>query len=118
LLAKYEQLCLEWTKVSARQTCGFFSGQLWMSKQVRLYNRPHINQGLQLTQGYLKCNVDATFYDTAGATCWGWCLCEYQGRVILACTNVIQARHNTIEGEVMTMKEAIGELIQKATLMW
>jgi hypothetical protein len=24
---------------------------------------------------------------------------------------------NTIEGEVMTMKEAIGELIQKATLM-
>jgi hypothetical protein len=24
---------------------------------------------LQLTQGYLKCNVDATFSDTAGATC-------------------------------------------------
>jgi hypothetical protein len=40
-----------------------------MSKQVRLYNRPHINQGLQLTQGYLKCNVDKTFFDTAGATC-------------------------------------------------
>jgi ribonuclease HI len=31
----------------------------------------------------------------------------------LACTNVIQARHNTIEGEVMTMKEAISELIQR-----
>jgi hypothetical protein len=73
---------------------------------------------LQLTQGYLKCNVDATFSDTAGATCWGWCLCEYQGRVILAGSNVIQARHNTIEGEVMTMKEAISELIQKTTLIW
>jgi hypothetical protein len=36
---------------------------------------------------------------------------------MLAGSYIIQARLNMVDGEAMTMKEAISELIQKATLM-
>ncbi|MCI58094.1 hypothetical protein A2U01_0079347, partial [Trifolium medium] len=37
---------------------------------------------------FLKCNVDARFYDAAGITAWGWCLRDNRGRFILAGTNL------------------------------
>ncbi|MCH91390.1 polynucleotidyl transferase ribonuclease H fold, partial [Trifolium medium] len=59
------------------------------------------------TQGHLKCNVDASFFDRNNATGWSWCLQDHQGRFLLAGSNVIHARLTTIEGEAMAMKEAI-----------
>ncbi|PNY04011.1 putative protein phosphatase 2C 42-like protein [Trifolium pratense] len=64
------------------------------------------------SQGYFKCNVDASFYNNAGATGWGWCSRDRRGRFIIAGSNVMHGRLNTIEGEgreAMAMKEAISE---------
>jgi ribonuclease HI len=72
-----------------------------------------VQQWIPPCQGYVKCNVDASFYNTAGATGWGRCLRDHRGRFILAESNVIQGRLNTIEGEAMTMREAIQEVMQR-----
>ncbi|PNX97936.1 mediator of RNA polymerase II transcription subunit 26-like protein, partial [Trifolium pratense] len=63
--------------------------------------------------GHVKCNVDASFYDAAGVTGWGWCVRDHRGRFIVAGTNIMQARLNTLEGEAMAIKEAIGEMLQR-----
>jgi hypothetical protein len=78
---------------------------------------PHITAGRDSsiwqppTKGFLKCNVDASFFDSVNAIGWGWYLRDHQGRFMMAGANIIQARLNTIEGEAMSMKEAISELI-------
>ncbi|MCH83939.1 cytochrome P450 [Trifolium medium] len=59
--------------------------------------------------GYLKCNVDASFYNATRITGGGWCLRDHRGRFILAGTNLINGRLNTLEGEAMALKEAIYE---------
>ncbi|MCI78146.1 hypothetical protein A2U01_0099416, partial [Trifolium medium] len=48
--------------------------------------------------GYLKCNVDASFYDTTEATEMGWCLRDHRVRFIIVGTNLIQGKPNTMEG--------------------
>ncbi|PNX74137.1 cytochrome p450, partial [Trifolium pratense] len=63
--------------------------------------------------GFMKCNVDASFYDTAEATGWGWCLRDYRGRFILAGTNLMHTKLKTLEGEAMGNKEAIEEMMQR-----
>ncbi|GAU34086.1 hypothetical protein TSUD_255820 [Trifolium subterraneum] len=63
--------------------------------------------------GIVKCNVDASFYDIAGATGWGWCVRDHQGRYIIAGTNLLQARLNILEGEAMAIKEAMEEMLQR-----
>ncbi|CAJ2640277.1 unnamed protein product [Trifolium pratense] len=70
-------------------------------------------QWLPPRPGILKCNVDASFYEAAGYTGWGWCLRDHRGRFILAGTNLTQGRLNTFEGEAMTLKEAIEEAMSK-----
>jgi hypothetical protein len=37
-----------------------------------------------LLTGYLKCNVDANFYDAIGATEWRRCLRDHRERFVLA----------------------------------
>jgi hypothetical protein len=54
--------------------------------------------------GILKCNVDASFFEAAGYTGWGWCLRDHRGRFILAGSNLIQGRLSTLEGEAMALK--------------
>jgi ribonuclease HI len=61
--------------------------------------------------GYVKCNVDASFFDNDGATGWGWCVRDHRGRFLLAGTNLIHAQLNTLEGEAMAIKEAMHELM-------
>ncbi|PNX75247.1 cytochrome p450 [Trifolium pratense] len=63
--------------------------------------------------GFLKCNVDASFYDAAGVTRWGWCLRDHRGRFVLAGTNLYQGRLSILEGEAMTREEAIEEAINR-----
>jgi ribonuclease HI len=63
--------------------------------------------------GYLKCNVDASFYNTARGTGGGWCLRDHRGRFILAGTYFINERLNTMEGEAIALKEAICEVRQR-----
>ncbi|GAU16129.1 hypothetical protein TSUD_339990 [Trifolium subterraneum] len=63
--------------------------------------------------GYLKCNVDASFYDAAATTGWGWCLRDCRVRFILAGTNLMHTKLNTLEGEAMALKEALEEMMQK-----
>jgi ribonuclease HI len=50
---------------------------------------------------------------TQDKTGWGWCICDHQGRFMLASSNTIQGRLNTIEGEALAIKNAIIEMIQK-----
>ncbi|PNX75879.1 cytochrome p450 [Trifolium pratense] len=71
------------------------------------------NGSPQDMDGYLKCNVDASFLATTNATGSGWCFRDNQGRFLLAGSNVIHGRLNTIEGEAVAMKEAISEAIQR-----
>ncbi|PNY16450.1 cytochrome p450 [Trifolium pratense] len=74
------------------------------------------NQAIQWQQPppeFMKCNVDASFYDTAEATGWEWCLRDYQGRFILAGSNLVHTKLNTLEGEAMGIKEAIEEIMQR-----
>ncbi|PNX57681.1 hypothetical protein L195_g058815, partial [Trifolium pratense] len=63
--------------------------------------------------GLVKCNVDASFYDTVKATEWGLCARDHQGRFIIAGTNIMYTKLNTIEGEAMAIKEAMEEMIQR-----
>ncbi|MCI22373.1 hypothetical protein A2U01_0043549, partial [Trifolium medium] len=38
-----------------------------------------VHQWQQPPPGFLKCIVDASFYDIDEATGWGWCLRDHQG---------------------------------------
>jgi ribonuclease HI len=61
--------------------------------------------------GYLKCNVDASFYNMAGAT--GWCLRDHNGQFKLAGTNRVKSPLNIFEGEAMAIIEAIEMMMQR-----
>jgi ribonuclease HI len=63
--------------------------------------------------GILKCNVDASFYNLAGATGWGWILRDYRGQFKLAGTNILHSPLNVLEGEAMALKEAMEEMIHR-----
>ncbi|MCH96078.1 replication protein A 70 kDa dna-binding subunit [Trifolium medium] len=61
------------------------------------------------TKGWWKCNVDASFHEAAGYTGWGWYIRNRQGNFIVAGCNWIREKLTTIEGEAMTLLEAICE---------
>jgi hypothetical protein len=65
-----------------------------------------VSQWLPLWPGYLKCNVDASFYDAAGAIGWGWYLRDHRERFVLAGANLIHGRVGMLEGEAITLKES------------
>jgi ribonuclease HI len=62
---------------------------------------------------YLKCNVDASFYNTEGAAGWGWCLRDCHGNFKLAGTNLVNSPLTTLEGEAMALVEAMHEMIHR-----
>jgi hypothetical protein len=63
-------------------------------------------------QGRLKCNVDANFYNEGHVNGWGWCIRDYRKWFIVAGSNFLCGRLNTIERETMTIREATLEVIQ------
>ncbi|GAU44727.1 hypothetical protein TSUD_88120 [Trifolium subterraneum] len=96
----------EWSVVQG------ISSEQQSGDQQLVANRPTI-QWHNPRFGYVKCNVDASFFNIAGATGWGWCVRDHQGRFIIAGSNIMQARLNILEGEAMAIKEAMIEMIQK-----
>jgi hypothetical protein len=67
----------------------------------------------QPLHGYLKCNVDASFYNLAGSTGWGWVLRDSSGEFKLAGTNIVNTPFSVLEGEAMALVEAMEEVIQR-----
>jgi ribonuclease HI len=63
--------------------------------------------------GTLKCNVDASFYNLAGATGWGWILRDSRGQFQLAGTNILHSPLNVLEGEAMALREAMKEVMHR-----
>jgi ribonuclease HI len=63
--------------------------------------------------GYLKCNVDASFYNLAGSTGWDWVLRDSSGEFKLAGTNIVNTPFSVLEGEAMALVEAMKEVIQR-----
>jgi ribonuclease HI len=82
-------------------------------EQLLVGDSPALQQWLPPPLGFVKCNVDASFFPTDGATGWGWCVRDHRGRFLFAGTNIMQAQLNTLEGEAMAIKEAMEELIQR-----
>jgi ribonuclease HI len=67
----------------------------------------------QPPHGYYKCNVDASFYNLAASTGWGWVLRDAHGGFILAGSNTLPTTFNVIEGEALALMEAMKEVIQR-----
>ncbi|KAK2442300.1 hypothetical protein QL285_013507 [Trifolium repens] len=67
----------------------------------------------QPSEGYLKCNVDASFYNLAGATGWGWVIRDSSGNFKLAGSNIVHSPLSVLEGEAMALVEAMEEVIQR-----
>ncbi|WJX78361.1 hypothetical protein P8452_61592 [Trifolium repens] len=61
--------------------------------------------------GFLKCNVDASFFNTVGATGCGWILRDYRGQFQLAGSNIMHASLSVLEGEAMALIEAMEEVL-------
>jgi hypothetical protein len=62
---------------------------------------PSLDQWQPPRQGYVKCNVDASFFDALDKIGLGLCIHDHQGRFMLVGSNIINGRLNTIEGEAM-----------------
>jgi ribonuclease HI len=67
----------------------------------------------QPPNGVLKCNVDASFYNMAGATGWGWILRDSMGQFQLAGTNILHSPLSVLEGEAMALIEAMEEVVHR-----
>jgi hypothetical protein len=90
---------------------GLLDEQQQLVQQKTADNRSQ--QWQQPPTGYLKCNVDASFYSTAGATGWGWCLRDHHGQFKLAGTNLLHSPLNILEGEAMAIIEAMEVMMEK-----
>jgi ribonuclease HI len=73
----------------------------------------HATTWQQPPLGYLKCNVDASFYNLAGSTGWGWILRDSNGDFKLAGTNIVNTPFSVVEGEAMALAEAMKEMLQR-----
>ncbi|MCI22474.1 eukaryotic translation initiation factor 3 subunit C, partial [Trifolium medium] len=107
--------------MNARQI-GSQEVQLWEEWRAVHAIRPEEQQREQVTpvmqwqtpeQGWLMCNVDASFYNEEGVCGWGWCIRDCSGQFIYAGSNFIHERLNTIEGETLAIKEAVCEVIER-----
>jgi ribonuclease HI len=67
----------------------------------------------QPPHGYYKCNVDASFYNLAGSTGWGWVLRDSHGYFKLAGSNIVATTFSVLEGEALALVEAMNEVIQR-----
>jgi ribonuclease HI len=67
----------------------------------------------QPPHGYYKCNVDASFYNLAGSTGWGWVLRDSHGGFKLAGSNIMPTTFSVLEGEALALVEAMEEVIQR-----
>ncbi|GAU31898.1 hypothetical protein TSUD_270830 [Trifolium subterraneum] len=83
------------------------------NQEQQLQTDRAVMQWQQPQFGYFKCNVDASFYDIEGATGWGWYVRDHRGRFVIAGTNIMHQRLNTLEGEAMAIKEAMEEMVQR-----
>jgi ribonuclease HI len=72
-----------------------------------------IGQWQQPPHGYLKCNVDASFFTAATSTGCGWVLRDYRGHFKLAGTNIVPSPFSVLEGEAMALIEAMEKVIQR-----
>ncbi|GAU26279.1 hypothetical protein TSUD_224710 [Trifolium subterraneum] len=63
--------------------------------------------------GWLKCNVDASFSQASGHTGWGWCLRNSNGVFVAAGTNMSTHKLTIVEGEAMAILEAMREAISR-----
>jgi ribonuclease HI len=61
----------------------------------------------------LKCNVDASFYNMAGSTGWGWILRDSHGQFQLAGTNIMHSPLSVVEGEALAIIEAMEVVIDR-----
>jgi ribonuclease HI len=97
---------LQWAEVN-----GLFQEQQQRANQHAADAVPV--QWQQPPNGFLKCNTDASFYNTAGATGWGWILRDSHGQFQLAGTNILQSSLNVLEGEAMALLEAMEEVVHR-----
>jgi hypothetical protein len=70
-------------------------------------------QWQQPPRGYLKCNVDASFYNLAGSSGWGWVVRDSSGDFKVAGSNIINTPLSVLEGEAMALVEAMEEMIHR-----
>jgi ribonuclease HI len=111
--------------VSANQI-GMQAGSYWnqwaavngllQDQQQPTHRRAAENYTVQWQQpptGFLKCNVDASFFHSDGATGWGWCVRDSRGFFQLAGTNVVHSTLNVLEGEALAILEAMEEMIHR-----
>jgi ribonuclease HI len=111
---------------SSAQQIGVQAAQFWQQwalingrldeQQQHIYQQTTVSREEQWQPppiGYLKCNVDASCYNMAGATGWGWCLRDHNGRFKLAGTNLVKSPLNILEGEAMAIIEAMEMIMQK-----
>ncbi|KAK2369494.1 hypothetical protein QL285_082625 [Trifolium repens] len=85
---------------------------LLQDQQQPDHHRATANDTVQWQQpptGFLKCNVDASFFHSNGATGWGWCLRDSRGYFKLAGTNVVNSPLNVLVGEALAIIEAMEE---------
>ncbi|PNY14077.1 putative prefoldin subunit 1-like protein [Trifolium pratense] len=62
---------------------------------------------------WLKCNIDAGFHAEVGKTSAGWCVRDNMGRFVIAGSSWTNGRYTIIEGEAISMYEAMKELQQR-----
>jgi ribonuclease HI len=68
---------------------------------------------MQPPHGFLKCNVDASFYNSACSIGWGWVLRNSRGCFQLAGSNIVPTSLSVLEGEALALVEAMEEMIQR-----
>jgi ribonuclease HI len=89
---------------------------LLQDQQLSAHRRAAERDTVQWQQpptGFLKCNVDASFFHSDGATGWGWCVRDSRGFFQLAGTNVVHSTLNVLEGEALAILEAMEEMIHR-----
>jgi hypothetical protein len=63
--------------------------------------------------GWWKCNVDVSFSQASGHTGRGWCICNSYGIFVVARMNMCMHKLAIVEGEAMSILEAIREAISR-----
>jgi ribonuclease HI len=99
------QACTYWTQWTACNALSLARQQ----PEIQQTTATSLLQWQQPSPGHLKCNVDASFYNMAGATGWGWVVRDSRGHFHLAGTNIIHSPLSILEGEAMALLEAMEE---------
>jgi hypothetical protein len=101
---------------------GYNAFQIWQTWFDAHKDQPHVLQGrvmqnesswTQPQDGWIKCNVDAGFFEDREITTSACCVRSCNGEFICAQTRQYGARFSIIEGEGVAMLEAVQLAIQK-----